>query len=220
MTLTGAASTKAIGAVIGESLVSLFAGIAQQDRDDVFDCLLKADSVAGKVSQRENFPYWVFRYGQSLEQRGFKKLSPIIHQPQVITQASELESVTFAVIDSAGSRALARQAVSSLQAVLKGGHARHFFQSNAQRSELARFQLLPCLAGHDNQLIMLVCSIQVTGYAEPPDADFWGRSRREMVLRIIGGAYRFDRTVYARMRDAVRRELGDAARNAIRTFSI
>jgi hypothetical protein len=210
----------ATGAVVGNGLVSLSAGIKRQDREDLFDCLLRAERVAGQVSRDQHFTYWAYRYGMALEQRSFVKLSPIMHAPMVIRSASELEEISFSVIESRGSARLARQALASLQAVRIHRYAAHFFESINGNTLIAGFQVIPCALDPAGNVMVLLCGIQMTGNVETRDFDFWSESRSELTLRITGGAYRFDRRDYARHRDAVARELDGHSARAIQTFAI
>lgn len=43
------------------------------------------------------------------------------------------------------------------------------------------------------------------------DFDFWTSTRRDMVLRVVGGVYRFDRQVYDGYRQAIRADLRERA---------
>lgn len=210
----------ATGAVVGNGLVSLSAGIKKQDREDLFDCLLRAERVAGQVSRDAHFTYWAYRYGKALEQRSFVKLSPIMHQPMVIRSASELEEISFSVIESRGSALLARQAQASLQAMQIHHYAQHFFESINGNSVIAGFQVIPCAVDSAGAVMVLLCGIQMTGNVETRDFDFWSDSRSELTLRITGGAYRFDRRDYARHRDAVARELDAHGPRAIQTYAL
>lgn len=210
----------ATGAVVGNGLVSLSTGINKQDREDLFDCLLRAERVAGQVSRDEHFTYWAYRYGKALEQRSFVKLSPIMHEPMVIRSASELEEISFRVIESRGSARLARQAQASLQAMQIHHYAEHFFESINRNSVIAGFQVIPCAVDTTGAVMVLLCGIQMTGHVETRDFDFWSDSRSELMLRITGGAYRFDRRDYATHRDAVARELDAHGSRAIQTFAL
>lgn len=210
----------ALGAIVGSSLVSVSAGIAAKDREDLFDCLLRVDRLAGLVSREEHFAYWTFRYGTGLEQRGCIKTGAIQHQPTVINSASALKNITFEVTRFTGSSALARQAIASLEAMQLRGLAARFFANGSGQSDLARFQMVPCLSGKTGEIVVMVCGIQLSGYADVRDYDFWTQTSREMVLRISGGAYRFDREAYARHREKIKRELGDAARGAVQSFEL
>lgn len=210
----------ATGAVVGNGLVSLSADIKKQDRADLFDGLLRAERVAGHVSRDEHFAYWAYRYGKALEQRSFRKLSPILHEPMVVRSASELEQISFGVIQSAGSARLARQAKASLQAMQIHHYAEHFFESLNGNSVIAGFQVIPCAVDSTGAVMVLLCGIQMTGNVETRDFDFWSDSRSELTLRITGGAYRFDRLDYAKHRDAVARELDAHGARAIQTFAL
>jgi hypothetical protein len=211
---------KRSGALVGNSLVSFSADVAQQDREDMVDCLLRVDRLAGQVSREANFSYWTYRYGKGLEQRGCIKSCAIIHQPIVITSAKALENTTFEVIRATGASDLARQAVESLQALKVQQLARHFFESGSGQGDFARFQVVPCLMSDDGELIVVVSGIQLSGEVSIRDFDFWTQTSPDMVLRISGGAYRFDRDAYAGHRARIKRELGEAAEQSIETFSL
>lgn len=206
------------GAIVGNSLVSLSAGIGMEDREDLFDCLLRVDRLAGQVRREEHFSFWTFRYGVGLEQRGFVKTGSIVHQPTVIKSACELKRVTFDITRSVGSAALARQAIASLEAMQLRGMAGQFFTNGSGQSDLARFQIVPCVANNSAQLLVTTCGVQLTGYADVRDYDFWTQTSRDMVLRISGGVYRFDRAIYDMHRERIRRELEQAAERAVETF--
>jgi hypothetical protein len=207
-------------AVIGSSLVSMSAGTGAQDRDDLFNCLLRVDRLAGQVDRQEHFSYWTYRYGTGLEQRGFTRMASIHHQPAVINSASELKSITFDVTRQTASAALARQAIASLEAMQLRGQADRFFTNGSGQSDLARFQVVPCQSGRYGQVSVVVCGIQLTGYADVRDYEFWTQTSRDMVLRISGAVYRFDRDAYALHRERIRQELGDAAQGAVQSFEL
>jgi len=211
---------RGVCAIVGSSLVSLSAGTDSQDRDDVFDCLLRVDGLAGMVSREEHFSYWTYRYGTGLEQRGCVKTAAIQHQPMVINSVSALKSITFDITRDSASTALARQAIASLEAMQLRGLAGQFFTLGSGQSDLARFQVVPCVTGRQGQLSVAVCGIQLTGYADVRDYEFRTQTSREMVLRISGGVYRFERDAYAPHRERIRQELGDAARWAIDSFPL
>lgn len=208
------------GAIVGNSLVSLSSGMDRQDREDIFDCLFRAERIAGQVSREQNFAYWTYRYGKALEQRSCEKKSSIVHQPMVIRSADELESVSFGVIQAAGSALLARQARASLQALQIHRYATHFFERVDGDSVVASFQVIPCVTASAGKVLVLLCGIRMTGRVDTRDFDFWTDSRAELVLRITGGAYQFDRDDYDRHRDAVASELGAHGERAIHTFVI
>jgi hypothetical protein len=207
-------------AIVGNSLVSMSAGTYSQDRDDLFNCLLRVDRLAGQVSREEHFSYWTYRYGMGLQQRGFIRTESIDHQPTVINSASALKSITFDVTRKTASAELARQAISSLEAMQLRGLADRFFTNGSGRSDLARFQVVPCQTGRYGQVSVVVCGVQLTGYADVRDHEFWNQTSRDMVLRISGAVYRFDRDAYALHREKIRQELGNAAQGAIQSFEL
>jgi hypothetical protein len=99
-------------------------------------------------------------------------------------------------------------------------YARHFFGGGSGITDVARFQVIPCSQEVSKEIVLLVCSVHITGHVDTRDFDFWTQTRRDMVLRISGGAYRFDRGQYARHREKIRRELGACAQSRIQHFEI
>lgn len=212
---------KATGAIVGSSLVSLYDGIGRQDREDILDCLSHAHAFASRYhDQRDDYSNWMFRYRTRLENRGCILVNPILHTPQVIVQASELDAVTFDIIDSAGSRALADLAGASWHSLKVSGHAKRFFRNGSRDGELGRFQMVPCVSDANGDVLLLICAIRLTESVDTRDFDFWTDTRREMLLRISGGVYRFDRAVYAGYRALIRTQLNSNADRAIEQFPI
>lgn len=209
------------GAIVGSSMVSLYNGIDAQDRDDIFDCLLYADVFASRFhDQRKDYSNWLFRYRRRLETRGWVLENPIRHTPHVIFRASDLDAATFHVIDSTGARALADLAQATWRSTRINHHADHFFSRSSQDGELARFQMVPCMSDADGTVLMLICAIRLTGSVDIRDFEFWTETRREMLLRISGGVYRFDRAVYGKYREDVRTQLIGSSDRAIKEFPI
>jgi hypothetical protein len=209
------------GAVVGSNLVSLYGGINRQDREDIMECLLGAHVFASRhFDQRQDYSNWFFRYRTRLQSRGCVFVSPIIHQPQVITSATELDSTTFGVVRAAGSRTLAELTQAAWKGMRATDYANKFFKHGDADGVIGNIQVVPCTLEASGDINMLICGISLTGTVDIKDYDFWTETRREMLLRITGGLYRFDRTAYARYRAQIRNELGRDFERAIRRFPI
>ena len=209
------------GAIVGTSLVSLYEGIGPQDRDDILGSLAHADGFASRhYDQQQEYSNWIFRYQTRLQQRGWRFVNAIRHTPQVIFHPPELDSISYHVIDSAGSRALAELAQAAWSALSINRYAQTFFMTGNRNQELGRLQMIPCMLDASGEIILLVCCIRLTGTVDTRDFDFWTETRREMLLRITGGVYRFDRKVFAGYRDEIHRLLAGDADRAIRHFPI
>jgi len=211
----------ATGAIVGSSLVSLYDGVVRQDREDIFDSLLCADRFASRHhDQRRDYTNWFFRYRRRLESRGWVLKSPILHTPQVVFGPSELDSVTFDIVASAGAQVLADLVQASWRSMRVHRFADYYFDNGQRDGELGRLQMAPCMNDADGTLLMLICGIRLTGSAGMRDFEFWSETRREMLLRITGGVYRLDRTTYARYRDEIRNQLSGDAGRAIEEFQL
>lgn len=211
----------ATGAIVGSSLVSLYDGVARPDREDIFDSLLSADRFASRHhDQRRDYTNWFFRYRRRLESRGWVLKSPILHTPQVVFGPAELDSVTFDLVASAGAQALADLVQASWRSMRVHRFADHFFDKGQRNGELGRLQMVPCMNDADSTLLMLICGIRLTGSIDMRDFEFWSETRREMVLRISGGVYRFDRATYGRYRQEIRNSLSGDADRAIEEFKL
>lgn len=213
--------TARTGAIVGSSLVSLYEGIKAPDRGDIMECLLAAHVFAGRhFDQRQDYSNWFFRYRRRLQSRGCVFVSPIIHQPQVIFGPTELDSVTFSIVQSVGSETLAELAQAAWKAMQVNQYAEAFFSRGDGNGELGNLQIVPCSLDASGDIIMLICGIRLTGTVDIKDFDFWSETRREMLLRITGGVYRFDRAAYAQYREQIRSDLGREFERAIREFPI
>lgn len=213
--------TGATGAIVGSSMVSFYDGIGSQDRQDLFDCLLHADAFASQhFDLRKDYSTWLFRYKTRLEMRGWTLINPIKHEPQVIFRPEELHATTIAITKSAGAKDLTDLIHTAWRSMEINHYADHFFSNSLHDGELARFQMVPCMNDPDGNVLMLICAIQITGSVDIRDFEFWTQTRREMLLRIGGGVYRFDRQVYERYRKDIRDKLRGGSDRAIKEFSL
>lgn len=213
--------TQATGAIVASSVVSFYDGIDRQDRDDLFDCLLHADTFASQhFDPRKDYSNWLFRYRTRLEGRGWTLINPIKHTPHVIFQPADLGAATIAIIQSAGAKELADLTDAAWRSMQINHHADHFFSHSVRDGELARFQMVPCITDAGGTVLMLICAIRLTGSVDIRDFEFWTQTRREMLLRISGGVYRFDRTVYGKYREDIRNQLVSSSDRAIKEFAL
>ena len=197
------------GMVIGNTVVALHEGIpAGSDREDVLSCLAHADDFASRYfDPKREYQNWLFRYHTRLQQRGWTLINPIQHTPQVIFDASELENVTYKIFDSVNSRRLAKLAQAAWSSLKTNRLARGFFSGGHRNGELGRMQLIPCALDANGDITLLTYCIRLTGTVDTRDFDLWTVTQREMLLRISGGVYRFDRVTYARYREDILQQL-------------
>lgn len=211
----------ATGAIVGTSVVSVQDQIDQQGREDIFDCLLHAEQFASHhFDPREDYCNWLFRYRTRLEARGLQLINPITHAPKVIFETADLDAVTFDITHSVGDRALADLALASWRSMKGHLYAERFLSHGLENGELARFQVVPCTLDTQGRTQMLICAIRLTGTVDNRDFDLWTQTRREMLLRVSGGVYRFDRTVYAKYRTQIREQLLTSSDDAIQHYVI
>ena len=209
------------GVIVGSSVVSLFEGIASQDRQDILDCISHAHQFASKhFDQRADYVNWLFRYRERLNSRGCVLKYPIMQEPKVVNSPSDLDSVAFNIITSGGSDLLVAQARECWRALRVRQYASQFLGSGVGNQELMRLQLVPCMQDDAGDIALLLCCIRLTGSEEVRDFDFWTQTRKEMLLRISGGVYRFERAVFGKYRDQIRSQLTRDADSAIKEFPI
>lgn len=210
------------GMVIGNAVIALHEEIAAgSDRDDVLSCLAHADGFASRYfDPRTEYQNWLFRYHSRLQQRGWTLINPIQHTPQVIFDASELETVTYTIFDSVKSRRLARLAQAAWSSLKTNRVAQDFFSGGDRNGELGRIQLIPCVLDANGDITLLTCCIRLTGEVDTRDFDFWTVTQREMLLRISGGVYRFDRAIYARYREEILQQLDARADRFMQKYPV
>ena len=184
--------------------------------------MLYADFFATQsYRQAENWTTWLNYYRSQLLASGCRLKSIIVKEPMFITDARDLDEVGFAVTGSvrvANLMALMRR---SFKAARLNEFARHFFQYGAGSGGLNSFQVVPCeaVAGTD-EVHILLCGLHASTRVESESRGGDWRTRREMVVRLGGGVYAFDRSAYAAHRERIRARLNAVGRFNIQQISI
>lgn len=208
--------------IVRSNMISFSQGVTAADQRDIADLLLYADFFATQSYRKaENWTTWLNYYRSQLIATGCSLKSTIVKEPVFITDAQDLDKLGFAVTGSVRVANLMALMQRSFKAARLSEFSRHFFQYGAGSGGLNSFQVVPCeaIAGTD-QIHILLCGLHASARADSESRGGDWRIKREMVVRLGGGVYAFDRSAYALHRERIRARLNAVGRFNIQQISI
>lgn len=212
--LSDALSHKA--AVVGNCLVSFTPQISPQDKQDIQDCLLYAELAASEKYDLGKLPKkWIDHYQGRLLKAGFGLRSVISSEPRKISTPWELQRYSFAITREAGSSRLAQLLCESYEALQLNSFARAFFNEQISTDKAGVFQVAPCEQTSAGEVILFLCGMHYTSTTTLRDFLFWTESDYEMVVQAVGGAFTFNRDLFAENRLGVHRKIDGYQRRFI-----
>ncbi|WP_297844388.1 hypothetical protein [Pseudomonas sp.] len=195
-------------AIAGNNLVSFSVGMSNQEKEDVLDLLLYADFFASQAYDRRLFwKNWLDYYRNRLVRHGCSLKSLIVRDPVVITDPHELDRLTFSIVGKEGSAELASMVQASFSAMRINQYAREFLQRGTGAGRVGSFQIVPCERTADGEIRIFLCALQVNALEVVDEGWFWKTSVRDLVFRLVGGAYAFSSDRYAPSRNEIRNKL-------------
>ncbi|GFM89509.1 hypothetical protein PSCICO_49080 [Pseudomonas cichorii] len=206
--------------IAGNTIVSFSSTVSRQAREDIADMLLYAEFFATQSYRPNEFwTSWLNYYRSTLVRSGCKLKSQIVKEPMVITGAEELDSISFDITGSVRVDNLLELTRRSFKAARLNQYARHFFQYGSGSGSVGNFQIVPCeeVAG---EVHLLLCGLHASSTitSDSRGGDSW--INREMVVRLGGGVYAFNRTVFASQRERIRARLKAVGNLNIRQIDI
>ncbi|MGF6592122.1 hypothetical protein [Pseudomonas sp. 2835] len=208
--MTSATVTEVL--LTGESMMSFAPNLMKEERDDLFDLLMQADGFASRAFDRQQlWKSWMDRYRNRLEKHGCRPVSLITEPAQVVTSADQMQACIASITGRVATPLLARQVETTLKWVRDSQYAERFFRAGEQEEGFSSFLSVPSEKTASGDILLVVLGVNVTLSVETRDFDFWTSTRRDMVLRVVGGVYRFDRQVYDGYRQAIRADLRERA---------
>ncbi|HEX8595473.1 MAG TPA: hypothetical protein VF682_19690 [Pseudomonas sp.] len=209
------------GLIAGNTLVS-YDGVPRQSRDDIADMLMYADFFASQSYRRHEFwTSWLDYYRSQLVKVGCRLEALITKEPMVISDASELDEISFIIKGSVPVDNLIALTQRSMVMVRLDEFAESFFQYGAGSSAVNGFQIVPCVENaKTGKVHLLLCSLHVSTSVESDNRGGSWRTNREMIVRLGGGVYSFDSKAYELHRDRIRTRLQQVARFNIRHISV
>lgn len=203
------------------SVITFAPTMTTEERRDALSLLLQARLFASKAfDPKVHWKSWMDRYRNRLEKHGCQLQSLITEPARVVRSAKELKGVVAKVAGEAGAADLAEQVAYAVGQIKETGFAGRFFSKGENGGAFSEFIAVPCDKNQAGDVVLLVFAVNIGLSVEVRDFDFWTETQRDMVVHIVGGLYRFDRTAYAEHRAAVEGYLIEAARARIRTVSL
>lgn len=204
-----------------QSLACWSGGFTAQERDDLRDCLLDAHGFATRAYDPRTLQgSWVERYRSRVLKHGCELLAPVIHQPRVVRSLAELNQGIREVIELTGSRGMANLVWACLEALNVQRFAKDFFAQGDADSTRASFQMASCERSAAGETVFMLCAMRLTAYSDSRDHGLWHEIRRDMVLTVRGGLYRFDQGVYAGHRERIRSQLSRESLSRVQALKL
>ncbi|HEY0286266.1 MAG TPA: hypothetical protein VGC62_04545 [Pseudomonas sp.] len=198
--------------LVGGNLVSFGAGISQDLRDDILDCLLYAQLSADKKHDRgQGWKRWIEQYQRVILQKGSQLTGAINPTSLTIKRLSDLRYLPLNPTGTATSPQLRALMRTSLDMLLKSGHAQTFFNTWFSSGRSENFQVVPCEMDEQGGVTILVCGLQMTTTALSQNFFFWQALAGEMTVRSNGASFRLTAQSYEPYRKPIRDYLADNA---------
>ncbi|MDU8499347.1 hypothetical protein RYB01_09135 [Pseudomonas syringae] len=194
----------------GANLLSFARDVEPGLRQDVQECLSHAQLVADNHhSPRMAWRSWLDAYQQAILATGGRRSAATNDTRLKIHSFRDLGRLQLTRVDN--SVELHRLYRSSLDRLLTSDHAKTFFSSWFTSGRSESFQLIPCAMHSEDEVTILLCSLQMTTTALRPALYFWQVLGGEMQVHAVGTAFRFSRQRFEPFRLMVRNTLVDRA---------
>ncbi|TDF86386.1 hypothetical protein [Pseudomonas sp. H9] len=207
---------------LAENTIITFApALTAEERQDAMSLLLQARLFASNLlDSRIHWKSWMDRYRNRLEKHGCKLLSLITEPPRVIHSADELQGIAATVVGQVGDTELAEMVEHAIGRVRESGYAGRFFSKGENGGAFSEFVAVPCEKNQAGDILLVVFAVNIGLSVDVRDFDFWTETRRDMVVHVVGGLYRFERDTYAQYREAISTYIAESAKTRIRKLSI
>lgn len=206
--------------IAGNNIVSFSSTVSRQAREDIADMLMYAEFFATQSYRPDEFwNVWFNYYRTSLVWSGCKLKSQIVKEPMVISDAQELDNISFDITGSVHAARLLELARRSFRAARLSEYARHFFRYGSGSGSIGNFQVVPCeeAAG---EIHLLLCGLNASSAVTSDSFDGESWISREMVVRLGGGVYAFNSSAFAPHRERIRARLKEVGNFNIRQIKI
>ncbi|KPX73506.1 hypothetical protein ALP66_01151 [Pseudomonas amygdali pv. photiniae] len=194
----------------GANLLSFARNVEPGLRQDVQDCLHHAKLVADdQHSPRMAWRSWLDAYQQAILATGGRRSAVINDVRLRIHSFRDIGKLQLPMVNN--SVELRRLYRSSLDRLLSSNHAKTFFSSWFTSGRSESFQIMPCAMHSEDEVMILLCSLQMTTIASRPALYFWQILGGEMQVHAVGTAFRFSRKSFEPFRQTVQDMLADRA---------
>ncbi|WP_122341630.1 hypothetical protein [Pseudomonas caricapapayae] len=200
----------------GSSLLSFARNVEPDLREDILSCLQYARLVAtDRYSPGRAWRAWLNAYQHAILANGGRRSAGLNDVHLKIHSFRDVGKLQLPVIDNTVE--LGQLYRSSFDRLLSSDHAKTFFSSWFTSGRSESFQLMPCVMHSEDEVTILMCSVQMTTLALRPALHFWQVLGGEMRVHAVGTAFRFSRQSFGPFRQTVQDALtGRAVAEIIR----
>ncbi|WP_273224156.1 hypothetical protein [Pseudomonas sp.] len=217
-------STQDSAFVAGNSVVSFVGGLEPQLKQDVMDSVLFAQLAADKefpnkdTHRVERYN----RYNQILAYCGWTKSSESMDKVTGLKQKFTMDQVALEIIASVvgPNKALLEIVALVFGALAKNPKALSLFENQAKGRDAANFQILPCIATSDGEVIMIRTCMQFSSSKPVTKVLFWEWSSSDVNLYSVAINTQLNRRQYGVVRNVIMEKLGTSGKKFIENIDI
>ncbi|QES43152.1 hypothetical protein DEJ49_21115 [Streptomyces venezuelae] len=211
-------------AVVAGSIVAFTDGLNGQQKSDVLNATLLAQLAANKKFDRdENTKKWYEYYRSVLEQVGWVVPSFNFAKLTVAGSRFTVDRAVIALLQaiaSPGEISVAKAAIESLKSLQDKDRRVVLFESNAHSDKLGNFQIAACGVSSGDTVVMKIGMFYFSTTERVTRVLFFSFPRASTTMQQARQTMTLNEDVYAQVREAVIKKLGDKASQFIDDLEI
>ncbi|MGO2204307.1 hypothetical protein [Pseudomonas helleri] len=217
-------STQDSAFVAGNSVVSFVGGLEPQLKQDVMDSVLFAQLAADKQFPNKDTQR-VERYNlynQILSRCGWTTTNESMHKVTGLKQKFTMDQIALEIIASVvgPNKAVLEIVAMVFGALAKNPKALSLFENQAKGKDAGNFQILPCIATSDGEVIMIKTCMQFSSSKHVTKVLFWEWSSTDVSLYTAASNTTLNRRQYGVVRNTIMEKLGTSGENFIENIDI
>lgn len=217
-------STQDSAFVAGNSVVSFVGGLEPQLKQDVMDSVLCAQLAADKQFPNKD-THRVERYNlynQILSRCGWTTTNESMHKVTGLKQKFTMDQIALEIIASVvgPNKAVLEIVAMVFGALAKSPKALSLFENQAKGVDAGNFQILPCIATSDGEVIMIKTCMQFSSTKRVTKVLFWEWSNTDVSLYTAASNTTLNRRQYGVVRNTIMDKLGTSGKNFIENIDI
>lgn len=211
--------------VCGGSLVSFVANLKDQQKNDVLNSSLLAQLAANKKFDREKDTInWYRFYTQVMENVGWVIQGFKFTNYQSSQASFSLSQVTLQILSGiigvTNKKEIMNVVKATLDGLSKSTEGARLFDSKSAFGNYGNFQIMPCQTDDSGQVTMALMGFYFEANRQVGNFFFYEWNKQDMNLYSGTQACTLNEEIYATVRDAVVKKLGEKAKNEVKNLDI
>ena len=211
--------------VAGSSVLSFVAGLTGQQKEDVQDSILLAQLVANYEypDQNANRKAWFLRYNEILSYCGWTTTGDSMKQVGNVNQEFTMDQAALGIISAAvgaAGKPILDIVLTAFDGLINAPAALHLFEASSKNENSGSFQVLPCIATDDGEVMMIRSCLQFTSKETVKKILFWKWSSSSVSLFAAANSVTLNQRVFNEVRAAVIEKIGRSAIDKISNINL